>query len=80
MIDDGKAYPVRLDLIRVALATNRILYLCTEKGFPLMGVERRFHVGSFQFSAYLESEHIGKLQSEGMLELAEMNPLVVRMG
>ena len=77
--DEGKAYPVRLDIIEWRSATNRALYLCNENGFPLTEVERRFHVGTFQFSAYLKSEYISKLQKEGTLEFAEMNPLVVRM-
>jgi hypothetical protein len=77
--DEGKAYPVRVEIIEWRTATNRALYLCNEKGFPLSEIERRFHVGPFQFSAYLKSEYISKLQKEGTLELAEMNPLVVRM-
>ena len=77
--DEGKAYPVRLDIIEWRTATNRALYLCNEKGFPLTEVERRFHVGGFQFSAYLKSEYMSKLQKEGTLELAEMTPPVVRM-
>lgn len=77
--EEGTAYPVRLDIIEWRSATNRALYLCNEKGFPLTEVERRFHVGAFQFSAYLKSAYISKLQKEGTLELAEMNPLVIRM-
>ncbi len=77
IVEDGKAYPVRLDIIEWKSATNRSLYLCNNKGFPLTEVERRFHIGSFQFSAYLKSEYISKLQKEGTLELAEMNPLMV---
>jgi hypothetical protein len=73
VIDEGTAYPVRLDIIEWRSATNRVLYLCNEKGFPLTQVERRFHVGAFQFSAYVKSEYIAKLQKEGTLELAEMN-------
>jgi hypothetical protein len=77
VVDEGKAYPVRLDIIEWRSATNRALYLCNEKGFPLTQVERRFHIGAFQFSAYVKSEYISKLQKEGMLELAEMNPQMV---
>src|SRR5208282_3883525 len=68
--DEGKAYPVRLDIIEWRSATNRALYLCNENGLPLTEVERRFHVGTFQFSAYLKSEYISKLQKEGTLEFA----------
>lgn len=74
VVDEGKAYPVRLDIIEWRSATNRMLYLCNGNGFPLMQVERRFHVGAFQFSAYLKSEYIAKMQKDGTLELAEMNP------
>ena len=77
--DAGKAYPVRLDIIEWRSATNRALYLCNEKGFPLTKVERRYHIGPFQFSAYVKSTYISKLQKEGTLELAEMNPLIVEV-
>ena len=77
IVEDGTHYPVRLDIIEWRSATNRTLYLCNDKGFPLTLVERRFHVGSFQFSAYVKSAYIAKLQNEGTLELAEMNPLVL---
>lgn len=79
VVDDGKAYPVRLDIIEWKSATNRALYLCNEKGFPLTEVERRFHIGAFQFSAYAKSTFISKLQKEGTIELAEMNPLMERV-
>src|SRR5205807_842268 len=52
-------------------------YLCNEKGLPLLSVDRRFHIGGFQFSAYLKSSFISKLQKEGTVELAEMQPAVI---
>ena len=75
--EDGKAYAVRLEIIEWRSATNRALYLCNDKGFPLSEVERRFHVGTYQFSAYLKSEYISKLQKDGTLEVAEMQPAIV---
>jgi hypothetical protein len=76
--DEGELHPVILEIIEWRKATHRGLYLCNEKGFPLAQVDnRRFHVGAFQFSAYLKSGYISKLQKEGTLELAEMNPRVV---
>ncbi len=77
IVEDGKTYPVRLDIIEWKSATNRALYLCNDKGFPLTEVERRFHIGTFQFSAYVKSSYISKLQKDGTLELADMNPPVV---
>lgn len=76
---EGKSYPVRLDLIEWRSSPNRTLYLCNENGFPLTQIERRFHIGSFQFSAYLKSAYISKLQDEGTLDLAEMNPVITKM-
>jgi len=77
IVDDGKSYPAQLEIIEWRSATNRSLYLCNEKGFPLSETERRFHIGAFQFSAYLKSTYVSKLQKDGTLELAGMNPLMV---
>src|SRR5262249_22817576 len=54
--------------------TKRALYLCNEQGFPLSKVDTRFHIGSFQFSAYLKSPFITQLHENAELEVAEMNP------
>lgn len=75
--DDGTSHTAKLDIIEWHSATNRALHLCNAKGFPLTQIEdRRFHIGPFQFSAYLKSEFISKLQKQGTLELAEMDPRV----
>lgn len=76
---DGKSYPTRLDIIEWKSATNRALYLCGDKGMPLSQVERRFHIGPFQFSAYIKSSYVSKLQKENMLELAEMTPVMEKV-
>lgn len=75
--EDSRSYPVRLEVIEWRAKTNRALYLCNEKGFPLIAVDRRFHIGAFQFSAYLKSPFVSKLQKDGVVELAEMNPAVM---
>ncbi len=75
--EDDKTHPARLEIIEWRATTNRALYLCNEKGFPLLSVDRRFHIGAFQFSAYLKSSFISKLQKDGTVELAEMNPAVI---
>lgn len=69
------SHPAELEIIEWRTQTTRALYLCTEDGFPLSRVtERRFHVGEFQFSAYLKSAFITELNKSGQLELAEMHP------
>jgi Histidine kinase-, DNA gyrase B-, and HSP90-like ATPase len=72
--DAGQIHPVRLEVIEWRRQTKRALYLCNEQGFPLSQVETRFHLGDFQFSAYLKSPFISALHQENTLELAEMVP------
>lgn len=74
--EDGNLYPVSLELIEWKRQTRRALYLCNEEGFPLSQVEARFNVGDFQFSAYLKSPMISKLQKDNRLEVAEMVPFL----
>lgn len=74
IVNDDEAYPAKLDIIEWKDATNRSLYLCNEDGLPLSRLERRFHIGSFQFSGYLKSNFVSLLQSKGTLDIAEMNP------
>lgn len=76
LVQDGVAYPLELEIIEWRAATTRGLYLCTESGFPLSRIATRFHVGDFQFSAYLKSSFITELHKKAQLELAEMNPLL----
>jgi hypothetical protein len=74
---EGKGYWTRLDIVEWGTAANRALYLCNEKRFPIVQVDRRFHVGTFHFSAYLQSPYIAATQREGTVELAEMQVPVV---
>lgn len=75
--EEGHHHTVSLEIIEWRRQTKRALYLCNEQGFPLSQVEARFHVGDFQFSAYLKSPFISTLHQDNRLELAEMvSPLV----
>lgn len=74
----GKIHPVRLEIVEWNGVSNRALFLCNDKRFPLTQVDRRFHIGNFQFSAYLQSSYLSVAQQEGTIELAEMQqPIVV---
>lgn len=72
--ENGKQHPASLEVIEWRRQTKRALYLCDEKGLPLSQVETRFHVGDFQFSAYLKSTFIRQLSQDNRLEVAEMVP------
>lgn len=75
---EGIAYPVRLEVVEWRGVSNRALFLCNEHRFPLVQTDRRFHIpGPFQFTAYLESSYIGTLQTQGLIEIAEMQIPVV---
>lgn len=73
----GKVHPVRLELVEWKGIHHRALFLCNEKRFPLAQVTRRFHVGEYQFSAYLQTIYMNVAQVEGTVDLAEMQPPIV---
>jgi len=72
--DEGSLHTATLEVIEWRCQTKRALYLCNEQGFPLSQIETKFHVGDFQFSAYLKSPIISTLHQDNRLELAEMVP------
>ncbi|KVU01340.1 hypothetical protein WK62_18075 [Burkholderia ubonensis] len=74
---DGKAYWARLQVVEWKSAGNRALYLCNQQRFPLVQVDRRFHIGQFRFSGYLHSPYFDQAQMEGTVDLAEMQPAVL---
>ena len=76
IVDDEEEYALDLELIEWKTSTERVVYLCTEDGFPLQRRQPRFHTPGFQFSAYLKSPYISRLHEAGALELAEMNPVL----
>lgn len=78
-IHHGQNYAASLDVVEWLSATNRALYLCTDSGFPLLELERRFHVGPFQFTGHIRSSYINRLQAEGTAELSELNPHVTSL-
>lgn len=68
----GMVHPVRLEVVEWKSISQRALFLCNEKRFPLAQVGRRFHVGEYYFSAYLHTSYMDVAQKEGTVELAEM--------
>lgn len=70
-------HPARLEIVEWKGLSNRALYLCNEKRFPLAQADRRFHVGDFQFTAYLETSYLSAAQKEGTVDLAEMQTPMV---
>lgn len=78
IIIDGQAYPVRLAIIEWKAKTNRCLYICNDRRLPLVKVNKRFHAGNFQFSAYLTTEYMAKFQQEKTVEFCEKDPFIAK--
>lgn len=74
IIESGKSYPARLEIVEWTRPTKRVLYLCDEKGFPMLSVDTRWHVGEKFFSAYLRSPIVREMADRNEIGLGEMNP------
>lgn len=77
ILADGVVHAVRLEIVEWRGISQRALFLCNQNRFPLAQADRRFHVGEFQFSAYLESSYLSLAQKEGTVELVEMQTPMV---
>jgi hypothetical protein len=75
--DETKHHHARLEIVEWKRKTKRVLYLCDERGFPMLSVDTRWHVGDRFFSAYLRSPFIRDLSDRNEIGVAEMNPSLV---
>jgi hypothetical protein len=74
-IQDGdETYSVEVEIIEWKTETERMLYLCSEDSFPLHRITPGIHAPGFNFSAYLKSAYISRLNEQGTLELAALDP------
>jgi len=76
IVYDEKSYTVSLEVIVWDDLSQRTLFLCNNKGFPLHRLDKRFHVDHYQFSAYIKSEFINYLHDNNILDVSEMNPML----
>ena len=74
-VPDGltKSHAVELEIVEWKTETERMLYLCTEDGFPLHRIAPGIHAPGFNFSAYLRSTYISQLHEAGTLELGTLD-------
>ena len=79
IVEGENTYPTQLDVIEWKAAEERSVFLCGEEGFPFHRIIPTFHTPGSVFSAYIKSKFIDELQTRGLLELAEMNPLVAQI-
>lgn len=72
--DEGIRYPARLEIVEWKRRTKRVLHLCDDRGFPMLNVDTRWHVGDRFFSAYLRSALIRDMTDRNEIGIGEMNP------
>lgn len=72
--DGGRTYPARLEIVEWTRKTKRVLYLCDARGFPMLAVDTRWHVGDRFFSAYLRSSLVRDMSDRNEIGVGEMNP------
>jgi Histidine kinase-, DNA gyrase B-, and HSP90-like ATPase len=70
---DNPPHKVELEVIEWKTQTERMLYLCSEDGFPLHRIMPGIHAPGFDFSAYLRSAYISEVNEQGVLDLAELD-------
>jgi hypothetical protein len=71
---DSATFPASLEVIEWKAPTERMLYLCDASGLPLHRIPPGIHAPAFEFSPYLKSDYISRLNQEGRLDIAEMDP------
>jgi hypothetical protein len=67
------SHTVELQVIEWKTTTERLLYLCSEAGFPLHRITPGIQAPGFDFSAYLRSGYVSELHDKGLLDLAELD-------
>ncbi len=71
---EGHDYPVELEIIEWRNSSDKELWYCTEKGFPLEKYQKQIRsIGRFGFTAYLKSALIDALNKDNSLGLGELN-------
>ncbi|WP_176068300.1 ATP-binding protein [Piscinibacter koreensis] len=79
--EDGVSVSGELDIVEWTFAKKeRRICLCDSDGFVLDEIEAGIRPGSeFNFTAYLRSDYVSKLQQENVLSLEELEPGLRRL-
>lgn len=72
---DGRLDDAVLSVIEWDLGADRKICLCDEDGFTLSEAPSRVHAKGFDFTAYLKSELIREFETDGVLDVPEMEPV-----
>jgi hypothetical protein len=70
---EGENFSTALEIVEWKMRTERRLYFCDAKGFPLDDTVPGIHAPGFDFTAYLKSDYFAKLAAENRL-VASLDP------
>lgn len=71
--DGDNEYEAQVELIEWHSTSERWIFLCGDEGFPFHRISPTFHTPGHQFSAYLKSNFINRIQEQGLMDFADMN-------
>jgi Histidine kinase-, DNA gyrase B-, and HSP90-like ATPase len=75
---DDELFQASLEIVEWKRQTDRMLYLCDKDGLPLQRVPPMIHAPGFEFSAYHKSNYNSRLNQRGALDLAELDPALLK--
>lgn len=67
--ENGLAHPQTLTILEWKVPIDRALFLCSKSGFSFRELQAGIHAPGLQFTAYLRSEYIEKLEENNALEI-----------
>ena len=71
--EDGATVEATLQVVEWDILGKRGVYLCDADGFTRHKALPRLYFRGFSYSAYLKSAHIARLDTEGLLEAADLS-------
>lgn len=75
---DTQSQPVELDLVEWDTLSEREIWFCDSKGFPLEPYVKQVRgIGDFGYTAYLKSDYFRDLHNQGLLSLGEMERTIL---
>lgn len=75
VIYEDTEYPYELQVIEWNCPSSNDMQLCNKLGFPLLPYEKSIRgTSDFEFTAYLKSDHISRLNTIGVLGLGDLEP------
>jgi hypothetical protein len=69
ILDGERTFEVQYDIVEWAVRSERRIYLCDAKGFPLAERNPRFHVPGLEFVGYIRSDYFAELAERNLIDV-----------